>query len=55
MNKLYKDHRKGYEELYWIINGNNVYHLKSKPSDVSELSNIKDVILKSDYLVLEYI
>lgn len=55
MNKLYKDVRKHYEELYWVINGDRVYHLVNRLNDVSDLKTIKDVILRSDYLVLEYI
>ncbi len=55
MNKLYKDYRKGYEEFYWVINCDEVYHLINKLNKVYDSEVLKKTILKTDYLVLEYI
>lgn len=54
MNKLYKDLRINYEDLYWIIDGDCVFHLRDVPRQ-THLLTLKEKILKSDYLVLEYI
>ena len=59
MNKLYFDMREIDRILYWIINGEKVYHLlmvgKNEITDLNNLAKeIKASVLKTDLLVLEY-